>query len=98
MHLTPRRGLGFGCLASVVIVLLLIGIFLGYSLRSYDGTCPSFEPPARVCSFPEFLVPAIFLVLLFAIVTKPLLAAAILLLIIALPPIGYLFGKRASSS
>jgi hypothetical protein len=78
-----------------MIILVLLGAFLVYSVRSYDGTCPSFEPPSRSCSFIQFLLPAFFLVVLFILVTKPLLSFSILLLIFALPVIGFVLGRRA---
>ena len=96
--MTPKKGLKVGLLISGILALLIFAGILIVGIRSYDGHCISFEPPKRPCSILEFLFPYLLLLVVFSIIGKPVLAIIALIIVVAPPAIGYLVGKRKSST
>ena len=90
-----RKGFTFGCLSSVLVAVAIVSIILISNAGSYEGECISFEPPARKCSFGEYLQQVVLLILIFSPFTDTFLFCSISLLLIILPILGWRIGKKA---
>lgn len=94
--MTPKKGFRVGLIGSGILVLLILVGILIFGLSSYDGHCISFEPPERPCTFLEFLPAYLFLLILYSMIGKPVLALNVILILLVPPVIGYLIGKGKS--
>jgi hypothetical protein len=96
--MSPKKGLRVGLLISGVLVLLILAGIIMTGVRSYDGYCISFEPPKRPCGILEFLFPYLLLLIVFSVIGKPVLAIIFLIIVVTPPIIGYVFGRRKTST
>jgi hypothetical protein len=89
-----RKGFAVGCISSVLIVIAIVLIILISNAGSYDGECISFEPPARKCSFGEYIRQVGLLILIFSPFTDTFLFCSISLVLLFLPILGWRIGTR----
>jgi hypothetical protein len=92
--MTPRRGFEIGVLASASLLSLGVVIALAIGASAYDGHCISFEPPKEPCTLLQYLVPYMLLLAVYSIAGRPIWSILALLVLLALPAVGYLVGRR----
>lgn len=96
--MSARRGLLFGCIGSLGLVVVVFAIVLSSEAWSYQGHCISFEPPARECSIVQYLFLLVILSIVFPLpFVYRLLSWSIWLIVLLLPILGYEIGKRSES-
>jgi hypothetical protein len=76
------------------MVVIILAIPLSVSIASYEGNCVSFEPPTRPCALSEYLGSAFLLTLVYFAFGRPLLCIGLVVLILLLPLVGFLVGRR----
>jgi len=96
--MTPRKGFRVGLLISGTLVFLILMVAVYIGLSSYDGYCIYFEPPKRPCTMWEFLLPYLFLLILYWIFGKPIWTIIIFILLLAPPLIGFFLGRKKTKA
>jgi hypothetical protein len=92
--MADRKWARLGVLISGVLFFCLLMVVVLVGITSYQGYCISFEPPPESCTLMEFLLPYLFLLIVFWLFGKPVLSLAILAFILAPSIIGWLLEKR----
>jgi hypothetical protein len=98
MSIPLNRGINIGLIISAVIIILVLAIVIviAIGVESFNGTCISFEPPARSCTLLEFLIPYLLLLLVYWVVEKPVLTLLIAVLVLAAPLAGWIVSRDRS--
>jgi hypothetical protein len=90
------RGLIIGLIISAVIIILVLAVAIAIGVGSFNGTCISFEPPARSCTLLEFLISYLLLLLVYWVLEKPVLTLLVVVLVLAAPFAGWIVSRGRS--
>lgn len=94
MFKSAKSGFRTGAAASLLLVLLLVGVAVFIGADAYEGHCISFEPPQQPCSLVEYLLPYLLFLIVYSTLGRPDLALAFLLVLLVLPLGGFFLGRR----